>query len=148
MKLAQRSGILTTYALGSCVGICLYDPVLQLGGMVHIMLPQNMEKGRANPLKYADTGIHYAIGQMESRGAQRSRITAKIAGGAKMFSEGNSAAGNIGQRNIQAVKLALQWHRIPIIAEDVGGASARTLIFDVSAGIATVRSYGKSDHNL
>ena len=46
MKMAAGSGMLVTYALGSCIGICLYDPVIKLGAMVHIMLPLNMEAGR------------------------------------------------------------------------------------------------------
>ena len=57
MKMAKREGVLITYALGSCIGICLHDPLLKLGALVHIMLPVNMEAGRKNPLKYADTGL-------------------------------------------------------------------------------------------
>ena len=85
MKLAQREGILITYALGSCIGVCFHDPVAKVGALLHIMLPLNMEAGRKNTLKYADTGIRETLRQMESKGASRSRITAKIAGGAKMF---------------------------------------------------------------
>ena len=81
MTFAQRSGTLITYALGSCIGICLYDPAIKLGGLLHIMLPLNMETGRKNPLKYADTGMAEMIRQMEAKGANRARLVAKIAGG-------------------------------------------------------------------
>ena len=57
MKMAQKGERLITYALGSCIGICLYDPQIKLAAMVHIMLPINMEAGRKNTFKYADTGI-------------------------------------------------------------------------------------------
>ena len=57
MKMAKERGMLITYALGSCIGICLYDQKIKLAALVHIMLPLNMETGRKNPLKYADTGI-------------------------------------------------------------------------------------------
>ena len=57
MKMAKDSGMLVTYALGSCIGICLYDPLKKLGAMGHVMLPLNMETGRTNTMKYADTGI-------------------------------------------------------------------------------------------
>ena len=56
MKMAQGSGMLVTYALGSCIGICFYDPMLKLAALLHIMLPLNLETGRKSPLKYADKG--------------------------------------------------------------------------------------------
>lgn len=99
MKMAKGEGVLITYALGSCIGICLYDPVIRLGALIHIMLPINMETNRTSPLKYADTGIRTTLSKMEQMGARRSRIVAKIAGGAKMFDvAGNGSLGNIGQQ--------------------------------------------------
>ena len=133
-----------TYALGSCIGICLYDPKLKLAALVHIMLPLNMEAGRKNPLKYADTGIRETLKAMQAKGAMKSRITAKCAGGAKMFEvAGKGALGNIGQRNIESVHTILKMEGIHLVAEDVGGGVARTLTFDAATGMATVQSYGK-----
>ncbi len=145
MKMAQREGVLITYALGSCIGICLHDPMLRLGALIHIMLPLNMEPGRKNTMKYADTGIRETLRQMEAQGALRSRITAKIAGGAKMFETNGSALGNIGQRNIESVHLNLRKEGIHLLKEDVGGSVARTLLFDVSTGQACVRCYGRPE---
>lgn len=145
MKMAQRGGMLITYALGSCIGICLHDPMLRLGALIHIMLPLNMEPGRKNTMKYADTGIRETLKQMEAQGALRSRITAKIAGGAKMFETNGSALGNIGQRNIESVHLNLRKEGIRLLKEDVGGSVARTLLFDVSTGQACVRCYGRPE---
>ena len=146
MKMAKERGMLVTYALGSCIGICFYDAKIKLGAMVHIMLPINMETGRTHTMKYADTGIRETIRLMEAKGALRSRITAKIAGGAKMFSvSGGGALGNIGQRNIESVHLCLKREHSRILREDVGGSSARTLLFDVSNGMGCVRCYGKPE---
>lgn len=146
MKMAKERGMLVTYALGSCIGICLYDAKIKLGAMIHIMLPINMETGRTHTMKYADTGIRETIRLMEAKGALRTRITAKIAGGAKMFSvSGGGALGNIGQRNIESVHLCLKRENIRILKEDVGGSSARTLLFDVSNGMGCVRCYGKPE---
>ena len=146
MKMASREGMLITYALGSCIGICLYDPVLRLAALVHVMLPLNMETGRKSPLKYADSGIRETLKQMEARGAKRSRITAKIAGGARMFDvPGNGSLGNIGQRNIESVHMSLKREGIRLLKEDVGGSVARTLLFDAATGQACVRSYGKPE---
>ena len=140
MKMAKGEGMLVTYALGSCIGICLHDPVLKLGALVHIMLPLNMETGRKNPMKYADTGIRETLKQMEAKGASRSRITAKIAGGAMMFKDSSGAMGNI-----DSVKLNLKKEGIRLLKEDVGGTVARTLLFDVNTGLACIRSYGRKE---
>lgn len=149
MKLCQREGELITYALGSCIGICFYDPVIKLAALLHVMLPLNMETGRKNPLKYADTGIRDTLKQMESRGAQRSRIVAKIAGGAKMFDvPGNGGLGSIGQRNIESVHMNLKREGIRLLKEDVGGTVARTLWFDAATGIGHIRSYGRPESIL
>ena len=145
MKMAKGEGMLVTYALGSCIGICLHDPVLKLGALVHIMLPVNMEAGRKTPMKYADTGIRETLRQMEAKGAKRNRITAKIAGGAKMFDTGSSSLGNIGQRNIESVHMNLKKEGIRLLKEDVGGSVARTLLFDVNSGLGCVRSYGRPE---
>ena len=146
MQLAKDKGMLITYALGSCIGVCLYDPLLRLGAMVHILLPLNMETGRKNPLKYADTGIKETLRQMEAKGAMRQRIVAKIAGGASMFEViGGSSLGNIGQRNIDSVHMVLKREGIRLLKEDVGGRTARTLLFDVTNGLCCVRCYGKPE---
>ena len=145
MKMAQKEGMLVTYALGSCIGICLYDPLIKLGAMIHIMLPLNMETGRKNTMKYVDTGLRETLKQMEAKGASRARITAKIAGGAKMFEISGGSLGNIGQRNIESVHMHLKKEGIRLLKEDVGGSVARTLLFDVSNGMACVRCYGKPE---
>ena len=144
MKLARGQGMLITYALGSCIGICLHDPLLKLGALVHIMLPVNMETNRTNTMKYADTGLRETLRQMEAMGGNRTRITAKIAGGAKMFETGGSL-GNIGQRNIESVHLNLKKEGIRLLKEDVGGSVARTLLFDVNSGLGCVRCYGRPE---
>ena len=145
MKLAKREGVLITYALGSCIGICLHDPLLKLGALIHIMLPINMEAGRKNTMKYADTGVRETLRQMESLGAKRTRITAKIAGGAKMFETQSKTLGDIGHRNIDSVHMVLKKEGIQLLKEDVGGSVARTLLFDVSTGQACVRCYGRPE---
>lgn len=146
MKMAQNNGMLVTYALGSCIGICLYDSTIRLAALIHILLPLNMEAGRKNPLKYADTAIKETIRQMETKGANSVRMTAKIAGGAKMFQVLNSGSfGNIGQRNIESVHLGLKKAGIRLIDEDVGGSFARTLLFDTATGKVCIRSYGREN---
>ena len=145
MKMAKGEGMLITYALGSCIGICLYDQRIKLAALIHIMLPLNMEPGRKNTMKYADTGIRETLKQMEAKGALRTRITAKIAGGAMMFKDASGSMGNIGQRNIESVRLNLKKEGIRLLKEDVGGSVARTLLFDVNSGLGCVRCYGRKE---
>ena len=146
MKMLQGEGILITYALGSCIGLCFHDPRLRLGALLHIMLPLNMEAGRTHPMKYADTGIKETLRQSEAKGASRSRMTVKIAGGAKMFEiAGGSGLGNIGQRNIESVHAILKRDNLRLCGEYTGGTVARTLLFDVGSGQACIRSYGQKD---
>lgn len=146
MKLTRREGVLITYALGSCVGISLYDPMIKLGALIHIMLPQVGTMDRSNVFKYADTGIAETLRKMYAFGATRGRLVAKIAGGAKMFDiQGDSSFGNIGSRNVENVKAILQRESIPIRADDTGSNYARTMLFDVSNGQVMIRTFGRKE---
>ncbi len=145
MKMAQHKGTIITHALGSCIGICLYDPILKLGAMIHIMLPINIETGRKSPMKYADTGLAETLNQLRIKGVTPARLTAKIAGGAKMFEIAGSTMGNIGQRNIESVLFMLKKHGIRLVGNHTGGTTARTLSMDVSTGDCFIRSYGKPE---
>ncbi|MCI1959313.1 MAG: chemotaxis protein CheD [Clostridia bacterium] len=147
MKFTRNEGVLITYALGSCVGVCLYDPIIKLAAMVHVMLPSRLEgSSDKNIYKYANTGIPSTLKKMEVFGAVRNRVTAKIAGGAKMFEIlGNNSLGNIGMRNVESVKQVLKSEGIRIIKEDVGGNYARTLLFDSSNGNGIIRLCGRKE---
>lgn len=144
MKIVNNPEGLISYALGSCVGICIVDKAAQIAGMVHIMLPYNNNADKANVFKYADTGIAEMIKQMEYLGGLRTRMIAKIAGGAKMFDiKGNSSIGSIGERNIAATKETLQKLKVKLFAEDVGENYGRTIIFDSVTGNLTIKSFSR-----
>lgn len=145
MKMGRNGEKLITYALGSCIGICLYESQMKLAALIHIMLPLNLEAGRKNVYKYADTGIRSTLREMELKGARRANITAKIAGGARMFEISGGSIGNIGQRNIESVHQILRMEKIPLLWENVGGTIARTMEFDSATGTGTIRSYGHAD---
>lgn len=132
---------LVTYALGSCVGICLYDRAVRMVGLSHILLPESFSLGTdINLYKFADTAIIELIKSMERSGASRMRMTAKIAGGAKMF---ECVGRGIGERNVEAVKNELSRLNIRIIAEDTGGNYGRTITFDPNDGSLLVKTVGK-----
>ena len=148
LKTARKGDILVTYALGSCVGICIFDSVRKIAGLSHIMLPSSVGFNvKDNQIaKFCDLAIPKLIKEMEAMGAKRVCMKAKIAGGAQMFtSVNNSNLANIGQRNVIAVKATLQELRIPIIAEDVGSNYGRTLYFDSTNGSMRITSVNKGE---
>ena len=140
-KICGTEDTLITYALGSCIGTCIYDKDAGLAGMSHIMLPDStsMRDGNVNRMKFADTALPDMVKEMVKRGASMQRLTAKIAGGAVMFPTKNQSF-NIGEHNIKAVKKALAALRIPIIADDTGLNFGRTVYFNGVDGKMIVRS--------
>lgn len=144
LKATKSPDILVTYALGSCVGICLYDKRTAIAGLSHIMLPDStaIKDGQKSPMKFADTGIPLLIETMKSQGASPYGLTAKIAGGALMFAA-NSQKFNIGERNVEAVKKVLQSLRIPIVSQDTGLDYGRTVFFHAQDGKVEIKSAAK-----
>ncbi len=139
---------LITLGLGSCVGIAIRDPISKVGGLAHIMLPDStaIQNGGQNIAKFADTGIAELVRQMEKRGALRTRMMAKLAGGATMFNFGSkSDLVQIGLRNVQASIKKLQELKIPIIAQDTGLNYGRTVVFYPETGDYVIRAVGKSE---
>lgn len=146
MKIARREGILITHALGSCIGITLYDPGIKLGALIHIMLPQNNSQKEANIFKFADSGIRETLRKLSVFGGVKSRYICKIAGGAQMFAvSGSGGIGNIGERNIESVRRIMQAEGIRIKNQDVGANYARTMLMDVANGTVKIRTIGKPE---
>ncbi len=143
-QITQAPGRLITYALGSCVGICLHDPLKRIGGLSHILLPSPLHQEQSQEVfKYADRAIEAMIERLLKKGCQKGRLTAKIAGGATMFK--TQGAFSIGDRNVSMVKHELKRLNIRLTAEDTGADYGRTVEFCTQSGIMTVRSVGRSE---
>lgn len=140
----KTDGILTTVGLGSCIGITLYDNFAKVGVMGHIFLPKSRARDEnALPGKYADTGILAMIEEAYNLGAQKSRLKAKLAGGANLFPNLSLNSKSIGEQNIHAVTAQLEQNNIPIIGQDVGGSYGRKMRLYVSTGVVAVTAVGK-----
>jgi chemotaxis protein CheD len=140
LKVSRNPSKLVTVGLGSCVGIVLHDPSARVGALIHAMLPSvKYSKSKDNRAKFVDTAVPMAIEEMEKLGARRYRITAKLVGGARMFTEYENGA-FIGDRNIQAAKNILKEHGVKIIARNTGGTIGRTVEFDISTGKVLVKT--------
>lgn len=143
--------VLVAYGLGSCVAICLYDPVARVGGMLHALLPTNPNNpGRNNgddavtpSAKFVDQGTPILIESLATLGARRTRLTAQLCGGAKVLSapgfEEESIL-NIGKRNVQAAESTLKAAGIQVKAQDTGGRIGRTVRLYIASGQVTVKS--------
>ena len=146
LNVVRSPDALVTFALGSCIGICLYDRVKKVAGLSHIMLPVNTNKDSKQAYRYADTAIVILVQKMLAAGADKRRLTAKIAGGARMFTAiSNNALASIGQRNIEAVRKELSRLGIPIIADDTGKDFGRTVYFYAEDGSMHVKSASKGE---
>lgn len=133
MDIVKAPNTIRTSGLGSCVGVVLYDEAKQIAGLVHVMLPDSsLAKANSfNEAKFADTGIKGLIEKLQIEGVKTNHLKAKIAGGAQMFQfTSDKDTMRIGPRNVEAVKKELQKNSIPIVAEDTGGNSGRTIEFN------------------
>jgi chemotaxis protein CheD len=140
--------VITAAGLGSCIGLILFDPVAKVGGMAHIVLPDsNHGRDKTNPWKYADTAVPLLIAAVCAKGGLRTRLWAKIAGGAQMFAPVNAMM-NIGHRNAEAVQAMLAKMNMRLHASDIGGKSGRTVRLYVDDGRVTVKTVGGSENLL
>ena len=145
-KIASPPSSLITMGLGSCVAVALRDPVTKVGGLIHVMLPDSkaIRGEHANLAKFADTGIAQLIKAMEDAGARKSRLTAKLAGGATMFTVSQTCNWSmIGDRNVEACRKILAEYRIPILAESTGQNYGRTVTFYPESGGYHVKAVGR-----
>lgn len=145
LKIAKNPDILTTLGLGSCIGIAVWDPMTKIGGLAHIMLPDSTKiRNNSNIAKFADTGIDELIRLMLQAGANKNKLVAKIAGGARMFEvSGATTVGNIGEKNAIASKEKLKQLGILLLAEDTGLNYGRTVELDCSNGNYLIKAVGK-----
>ena len=120
--------------LGSCVSTCLFDPVSRVGGLNHIVLPSDSSNDPFDLMNQVNA-MECLINALLRKGAIRSRLVAKVFGGARMI--GSSA--NIGNQNAQFVLSFLRDESIPVDAESLGGTQARRVRFEPTTGRAQLK---------
>lgn len=137
------SDVLTTYSLGSCIGVCMYDPATHTGGMLHYQLPDSKmdpERAKDRPYMFADTGMKIMVEKLASMGVSKKRMQIKIAGGATM--DMGPKGFDIGKRNYLAIRKILWKNGMFIDAEDVGGSSSRNMYMNIADGNVIIRANG------
>lgn len=146
MKIVNAPDLIRTSGLGSCVGVVIYDLEKKIAGLAHVMLPESAISKVVgfNPAKYADTAVSELTANLLLKGARKTALRAKIAGGAQMFpfSSTNDMM-RIGPRNVEVVKKELIRHNIRLISEDTGGNNGRTIEFDPNKGTLLIKMVNK-----
>ena len=135
---------LVTYALGSCIAVMVHDPVRKVAGMIHYMLPlseTSLEKAKARPAMFADTGIPLLFQSLYALGAQKRDLVVKVAGGGALYDD--KGLFSIGKRNYTVMRKMFWKAGVIISSEDVGGAKSRTARLHVGSGRCTVTSQGE-----
>jgi chemotaxis protein CheD len=140
--------VLVTYALGSCIGVAVHDPVAKVAGLLHYMLPEsslNPTKALERPYMFADTGIPLLLESACRLGAAKARLKVSVVGGAQLLD--SNEIFNIGKRNHLALRRIFWKSGILVHYEDVGGTSSRTIRLEVATGQLTLR-HGGTDRVL
>lgn len=133
------STVLSTYALGSCVGVIAYDPGAKCGGILHLMLPEasvSPQKAVSQPAMFADTGLPMFFKALVGLRADRARLRLFIAGGASVIAGQDPF--KIGERNTRATMDFIANHSLRVAQADVGGTFNRTVHLELATGTATL----------
>lgn len=137
---ASKTPQLVATVLGSCVAVCLFDPVTRYGGINHFMLPLWNGKELPSP-KYGNIAMEKLLEKMLGLGCKRANITAKIFGGGQQFKADNESL-QVGKRNIQLAHQILDEQKIPILKTSTGGSRGRKLYFYTDSGAVMMKYIG------
>jgi chemotaxis protein CheD len=148
VKLSRTPGErLITYALGSCLGLVVHDPVAGVAGLLHVMLPDSTidpAKAARNPAMFVDTGVPLLFRRSYELGARKERMIVRVAGGAHSGANPEGDSFQIGKRNFLALRKLLWKNNVILHAHDVGGQqTSRTVVVDVVTGTTIIRSAGQ-----
>jgi chemotaxis protein CheD len=145
----DANSVLVTYALGSCIGVMIHDPVTNIGGLLHFMLPESSldpVKAEKNPCMFADTGIPLLFRSAYQLGADKKRLIVTVAGGAQMMD--TQGTFNIGKRNCLAMRKILWKAGVMVNAEYLGGMVSRTVRLEVGTGKFMLREAGQPEQEM
>jgi chemotaxis protein CheD len=135
---ASADGSSVTTILGSCVALCLWDPVSRVGGINHYLLPLWAGSGPSSP-RFGDVAVRGLIERVLTLGSDKRRLKAKLFGGACVIAAFRARENHLGMKNVQTAQQLLEQEGIPLVGHDVGGGRGRKLIFHTDDGAAWVK---------
>jgi chemotaxis protein CheD len=148
---AAPEDVLVAYGLGSCVAICLFDPIARVSGMLHALLPSAPTRAEIDcaPARFVEQGVPLLLEAMQRVNARRLRLIARVCGGARILSApGFEQSLNIGARNSLAAEGALRLAGLCIRSQDIGGQTGRTVKIYAATGRVTVKTLGQPERAL
>jgi len=144
MKVSDNpEATLVTHALGSCLGVCVYEPHLKLGGLLHFMLPDSrISQGKAQdkPYMFGDLAIPLLFKEVYALGATKKKLQVKMVGAAHVLDHTDKF--NIGKKNYLMARKLFFKNGVMVAAEEVGGTTHRTVRMDIATGQVTVKVKG------
>jgi len=147
ITVAKAPERMSCMGLGSCVAVFVYDPVLKVGGVVHILLPRAPPNTKIEG-KYADTGIRRLVREVLDKGAKKHRLKAKLVGGAQMFPNLNVKISDIGKENCHEAEKTLKNLGISVVAREIYGNRGRSATFDLSTGEVIIKTAFSNDRRI
>lgn len=139
MCTAHNPAVLESSGVGSCLVVILYDPETRLGGLAHAMLPHAIGGQSPSP-RFVDEAINQMLVELTAKGVPKSRLIAKLIGGAHMFALYGDQEHGIGVKNVDAAKQKLREEGIAVTSEETGGTVGRNVRFDLQTGICSVET--------
>ena len=135
---ASPDPAVVTTILGSCVAVCIWDPVLRVGGANHYLLPHGAENGPSSA-RFGNVAVPRLIQRLISFGSRKRSLEAKVFGGACVLKAFGEHEGRLGRKNVEVAYAVLQREGIPVVAEDLGGDRGRKVVFHTDDGAAWVK---------
>jgi chemotaxis receptor (MCP) glutamine deamidase CheD len=135
---ASTRPVIVKTLLGSCIAACLWDPAAAVGGMNHFMLPRVQGEGAEESSRFGVHAMDLLIGQIMKAGGDRRRLRAKVFGGGHVLGlpDGRDS---VPRQNISFILEFCRAEGFDIVAQDLGGRTARQVRFETGSGRAWVR---------
>ncbi len=120
--------------LGSCISVCLRDPMAGVGGMNHFMLAAPTSTGGqdswADSGRYGSFAMEMLINGLLQRGGKKERLEAKVFGGGKIY----QGTMDIGAKNAAWALDYLDRENVPLLKANVGDVCPRKVYYFTDSG--------------
>lgn len=138
----SKEDVVLSTVLGSCISVCIFDPLVKMGGMNHFMLPaNNAQEDIERPLRYGLFAMEQLMNAMMKNGCKRESMQIKVTGGGAMI----SGLISIGSQNIEFIKKYIEEESLQLISTDLGGDQARRVAYFPKTGRMLVKKLSHLD---
>ena len=129
-RVSSDPDLVLSTLLGSCVAVCLRDPVARVGGMNHFLLPGTDLSRDSSSLRYGAHAMALLVEALVAHGARRERLGAKLFGGGRVL----AGLTDLGSRNADFAETYLCGLNITYLGGSLRGDRGRRVEFWPSCG--------------